>query len=83
LGKQATIAAGVQAVLSTKSALCFPYWFVFLLQASSASLASQLADAQALAARERQLMADKAAAAEQLWHERNKELLEQVRGCKL
>ncbi|WIA21513.1 hypothetical protein OEZ85_000716 [Tetradesmus obliquus] len=48
------------------------------LQASSASLASQLADAQALAARERQLLADKAAAAEQLWHERNKELLEQV-----
>jgi hypothetical protein len=49
------------------------------MQASNASLASQLADSQSLAGRERQLLADKAAAAEQLWHERNKELLEQVR----
>lgn len=48
------------------------------LQATNASLASQLADVQAAAAREKQLLQDKAASAEQLWQQRNKELLEQV-----
>lgn len=48
------------------------------LQASNASLTSQLADVQAAAAREKQLLQDKATSAEAAWQGRNKELLEQL-----
>jgi hypothetical protein len=48
------------------------------LQASNASLTSQLADVQAAAAREKQLLQDKAASAEAAWQGRNKDLLEQL-----
>jgi small-conductance mechanosensitive channel len=47
-------------------------------QSTNASLTSQLADVQAAAAREKQLSQDRAAAAEQAWTGRNKELLEQL-----
>lgn len=48
------------------------------MQSTNASLTSQLADVQAAVAREKQLMQDRAAAAEQAWTGRNKELLEQL-----
>lgn len=48
------------------------------LQATNASLTSQLADVQAAAAREKQLLQDRALSAEQAWQARNKELLEQL-----
>lgn len=41
-------------------------------------MTSQLADVQAAAAREKQLLQDKVASAEQTWQGRNKELLEQL-----
>lgn len=47
-------------------------------QATNASLTSQLADVQAASAREKQLLQDRAASAEQAWQGRNKELLEQL-----
>jgi hypothetical protein len=49
-----------------------------VLQATNASLTSQLADVQAASAREKQLLQDKLASAEQTWQGRNKELLEQL-----
>eukprot|EP00878_Enallax_costatus_P029398 GHUV01031874.1.p1 GENE.GHUV01031874.1~~GHUV01031874.1.p1 ORF type:complete len:407 (+),score=149.79 GHUV01031874.1:549-1769(+) len=48
------------------------------LQASNTSLSSQLADAQTAVTRERQLQAERIAAAEQQWQERINELLGQV-----
>lgn len=48
------------------------------LQATNASLTSQLADLQAASAREKQLLQDRAVSAEQTWQGRNKELLEQL-----
>lgn len=48
------------------------------VQASNASLSSQLSDLQAISAREKKLLQDKATAAEQTWQSRNKELLEQL-----
>lgn len=48
------------------------------MQASNTSLSAQLADAQVVLTRERQLHTDRTTAAEQLWQERINDLLGQV-----
>lgn len=51
------------------------------LQGSNSSLASQLADAKAVAAREHQLLLDKHAAAERHWEHKVNDLLTEVCAC--